>query len=83
MTTDTLVKDKFQIDNTARHDDCTLYCYINIDGHILIRVVQSDWDTDDYGEANCDHNDAGIELNVEMATRLRDELNRLIESKLS
>jgi len=83
MITDELVKDKFRIDNTARHDDCSLYCYVNIDGYILIRVVQTDWDTDDFGEANCDHSDAGIELTVEMAAKLRDELDRLISVKRS
>ena len=81
MITDITTKDQFRIDNNARHDDCSLYCYINIDGHILIRVVQTDWEEEDDGNANCDHNDAGIELNIDMAIKLRDELNKLIDVK--
>ena len=79
MITESLVNGKFKIENNQRHDDCELYCYINIDGYCLIRVVQTDWDEDEeFGGA--DHNDAGIELTTELAIKLRDELTRLIDA---
>lgn len=75
------VKDKFRIDNGSRND-CSLYCYVNIDKHILIRVTEycSDTGTDFFGESETEYNDAGIELTKDMAIRLRDELDRLIKS---
>ena len=80
MTTDITKEGQFRIDNNARHD-CSLYCYINIDGHILVRVVSTDWDEDGWGEPEVTHDDAGIELTTEMAISLRDQLNILIEKK--
>lgn len=75
------VKDKFRIDNGSRND-CSLYCYVNIDRHILIRVTEycSDTGTDFFGEIETEYNDAGIELTKDMAIRLRDELDRLIKT---
>lgn len=73
------LKDKFRIDNCIRND-CSLYCYVNIDGHILIRVAEycSDTGIDFFGEIETEYNDASIELTKDMAIRLRDELDRLI-----
>lgn len=77
-----LLKDKFKIVNNSRND-CELMCYVNIDNYILINIkCWSEGLTEDFdGNYETQYDDAGIELNLENAKRLRDELNRLIEIK--
>ena len=73
------MKNKFRIDNNSRND-CSLYCYVNIDNHILIRVTECYYDNKALF-SEVEYNEAGIELTKEMAIRLCDELDKLIKSK--
>ena len=78
---DEFVKDQFRIDNDGATES-TLYCYVNVNQQILVRVTEHCWDTgtEFFGESIEEHNDAGIQLTKENAIKLRDELDRLIKS---